>query len=162
MLYITSSVSVMHIIKIIEILCIASSLSIMDTSYLSTLRPRQNDRHSDIFTSIFLNGDMIFFINITPKFVPKGEINNISFLFQMMAWRWPGKKPLSEPMMISLQMHICAIQPQCGNFFMKVLVTWISFTNLYNICNSGCYFSLRKKNGTSFVPLSKEERYAEF
>ena len=33
------------------------------------------------------------------KFVPKGAINNIHALVQIMAWRWPGDKPLSESMM---------------------------------------------------------------
>ena len=29
-----------------------------------------------------------------------------------MAWRLPGDKPLSEPMMVSLLTHICIIRPQ--------------------------------------------------
>ena len=29
-----------------------------------------------------------------------------------MAWRWPGDKPLSEPRMESLLIHICFTQPQ--------------------------------------------------
>ena len=33
------------------------------------------------------------------KFVPKGPINNIPALVRIMAWRWTGDKPLSEPMM---------------------------------------------------------------
>ena len=36
--------------------------------------------------------------------------NNISALVQIMVWRWPGDKPLSEPMMVSLPMHICITQ----------------------------------------------------
>ena len=40
------------------------------------------------------------------KFVPKGSINNIPALVQIMAWRRSGDKPLSEPMMVSLQTHI--------------------------------------------------------
>ena len=46
------------------------------------------------------------------KFVPRGPINNIPALVQIMAWRRPGDKPLSEPMMVSLLMHICATRPQ--------------------------------------------------
>ena len=38
-------------------------------------------------------------IEISLKFVPKGPINNIPALFQIMAWRRTGDKPLSEPMM---------------------------------------------------------------
>ena len=38
-------------------------------------------------------------IEISLKFVPRGPINNIPALFQIMAWRRTGDKPLSEPMM---------------------------------------------------------------
>ena len=31
---------------------------------------------------------------------------------QIIAWRPPGDKPLSEPMMVSLLMHICVTRPQ--------------------------------------------------
>ena len=36
----------------------------------------------------------------------KGRINNIPALFQTTAWRQPGDKPLSEPMMFRLPTHI--------------------------------------------------------
>ena len=48
-------------------------------------------------------------------FVPKGPINNIPALIQMMAWRRIGGKPLSEPMMVNLLMHICVTLPQWVN-----------------------------------------------
>ena len=41
-------------------------------------------------------------IEISQKSVCKGPINNIPALVQIMAWRRPGNKPLSEPMVISL------------------------------------------------------------
>ena len=41
-----------------------------------------------------------FFIKISLKFVPKGLIDNIPSLVQIMAWCRPGDKPLSEPMMV--------------------------------------------------------------
>ena len=53
------------------------------------------------------------------KFVPKGPINNIPALVQIMAWRRSGDKPLSEPMMASLLTHICVTRPQ----WVKVM-TW--------------------------------------
>ena len=31
---------------------------------------------------------------------------------QCLAWHWPGDKPLSEPMMARLPMHICVTLPQ--------------------------------------------------
>ena len=46
------------------------------------------------------------------KVVPKGPISNIPALVQIMAWRRPGDKPLSEPMMVSLTTYICVTQPQ--------------------------------------------------
>ena len=49
-------------------------------------------------------------------FVPKGSITKVPALVQIMAWRRPGDKPLSEPMMVSLLTHIqndiCVTQPQ--------------------------------------------------
>ena len=36
-------------------------------------------------------------------------------MVQIMAWRCPGDKPLSEPMMVSLPTHICIARPQWVN-----------------------------------------------
>ena len=65
----------------------------------NTLRPRQNGRHfaDDIFECIFLNENVWIPVKISLKFIPKGPINNIPALVQIMAWRRPGDKPLSEP-----------------------------------------------------------------
>ena len=49
--------------------------------------------------------------NTSLKFVPKGPMNNIPSLFQIMAWRRPDGKPLSETMMASLPTHICITRP---------------------------------------------------
>ena len=80
----------------------------------NTLRPRQNGRHfaDDILKYIFLNENFWIPIKISLKFVPKGPIDNIPALVQIMAWRRPSDKPLSEPMMVSLTMHICITRPQ--------------------------------------------------
>ena len=51
-------------------------------------------------------------IAISLEFVTKGSINNNPALFQIMAWRRPGDKPLSEPMMVNLLTHICVTRPQ--------------------------------------------------
>ena len=81
---------------------------------INTLRPRQNGRHfaDDIFKRIFLNENVIISIKMSLKFVSKGPINNIPALVQLMAWRRPGDKPLSEPMAVSLPTHICVAGPQ--------------------------------------------------
>ena len=75
---------------------------------LNTLRPRQNGRHfpDDIFKWIFLNENVWISTNISLKFVPRGPINKIPTLVQVMAWRRPGDKPLSEPMMARLLTHL--------------------------------------------------------
>ena len=80
----------------------------------NTLRPRQNGRPftDDIFICIFLNENIQISIRISLKFVPKSPIYNIPALVQIMAWRRPGDKPLSEPMMIKLLTHICITWPQ--------------------------------------------------
>ena len=80
---------------------------------LNTLRPRQNGHHfpDDIFKWIFLNENVWISINISLKCVPRGPINNIPTLIQVMAWRRPGDKPLSEPMMVRLPTHICVSPP---------------------------------------------------
>ena len=52
------------------------------------------------------------FRSISPKCVHKDPINNIPALVQVMAWRRPGDKPLSEPMMVRLPTHICVTRPQ--------------------------------------------------
>ena len=55
----------------------------------NTLRPRQNGRHfaDDTFKYIFLIENVIISAKISPKFVPKGPINNIPALVQIKAWR---------------------------------------------------------------------------
>ena len=81
---------------------------------VNTLRPRQGGRHfpDDIFKRIFLNENVWILIKITLKFVPRGTINNIPALVQIMAWRRPGGKPLSEPMLVFVSTYICVTRPQ--------------------------------------------------
>ena len=85
---------------------------------LNTLRPRQNGCHSadDSFKCIFLNENVWILIKVSQKFVPKGPINNILALVQIMAWHRPGDKPLSELMMFSLLTHIGVTWLQWVNF----------------------------------------------
>ena len=86
----------------------------MSVTVLNTLRPRQNGRHfpDETFKRIFLNENVRISIKISLKFVPRGPINKIPALVQIMAWRRPGDKSLSEPMMVRLLTHICVTRPQ--------------------------------------------------
>ena len=99
------------------------SYGVSFVSIFNTLRPRQNGHHfaDDTFKHIFLNEDVKISIIISLKFVPKGPVNNISSLVQRIAWRQPGDKPLFEPMMIRLSMHICVTRPQWGK------VKWLCY-----------------------------------
>ena len=53
-----------------------------------TLRPKQNGQHfpDDIFNWIFLNETIQIAIKISFKFVPRGPINNMPALIQIMVW----------------------------------------------------------------------------
>ena len=84
---------------------------------LNSLRPRQHGRHfaDDTFKPVFLYENIRISIKISRKFVSKVPINNITALVQIMAWRRPGDKPLSEPMMVCLLTHICVTRPQWVN-----------------------------------------------
>ena len=83
-------------------------------NHLNTLSPRQNGRHFADYISkcVFLYENVWISIKISLKFIPKGPINNIPALVQIMAWRRPGDKPLSEPMMVRLPTYICVTRPQ--------------------------------------------------
>ena len=88
-----------------------------EAASLNSLRPRQNGCHfaDNTFKHIFLNENVCISIEISLKFVLKGPMNNMAAMVQIMAWRRPGDKPLCEPMMVSLPMHICFTQPQWVN-----------------------------------------------
>ena len=106
---------------------------------INTLKPRWNGLHfaDNIFKRIFFNENVWISIKISLKFVPGDQINNILALVQIMAWRRPGDKPLSEPVMISLPTYICFTGPQ----WVKLLVMeenlsalssiWLNHTGMF-------------------------------
>ena len=101
-------------------------MCIMGHMFFNTSRPRQNGRHfpDDIFKCIFLNENVWISIKISLKFVPKGPVDNFPALVHIMAWRRPGDKPLSEPMIVSLLTHICVTRPQWVNSLWPWDVIW--------------------------------------
>ena len=58
------------------------------------------------FEMDFLHENLWISIKISLKFLPRGPVNIIPALVQIMAWHQPGNKPLSEPLMVSLLMHL--------------------------------------------------------
>ena len=116
--------------------------NVTELTSVNTLRPRQNGRHfaDDIFKCIFLNENVWISIKISLKFVPKGLINNIPALVQIMAWRRPGDKPLSEAMMINLPTDICVSRPQ-----------WV-----YSLASRRCWCNLKMWfSSTYHSPMSR-------
>ena len=98
----------------IDLICLVYSS--FSTRRMNTLRLRQHGRHfPDIFKCIWFNENVWILIKISPKFVSKGPIDNIPASVQIMAWHQPGDKPLSEPIMVSLLMHICITRPRWMN-----------------------------------------------
>ena len=87
---------------------------VTSSAELKTLRPRQDGGYFavDVLKCIFLNENVWISLKIPLKFVPSGPFNNIRALVQMMAWRRPGDKPLSEPMLVFVPTHICVTRPQ--------------------------------------------------
>ena len=58
------------------------------------------DKMAAIFPTTFSNANIWISIKLSLTFLPKGPINNIPVLIQMMAWHRPGDKPLSEAIMV--------------------------------------------------------------
>ena len=102
-----------------------------------TLSPRQNGRRfpDGILKWTFLNVNVWILINISLKFVPRGPIHNIPTLVQVMAWRRPGDKPLSEPMVVRLPTHMYVTRPQWVNrqFYWCIHAS----LGLYELINQG-------------------------
>ena len=116
-----------------------------ESNLVNTLRPRQNSRHfpDDIFKCIFLNENVWILIKISLKFVPNGSINNIPALVQIMVWRRPGDKPLSETMMVRLPTHIYVTRPRwvdllsprrCGSDLKNIMLKLSTQRCLDNCC----------------------------
>ena len=124
---------------------ITNELDIMQSytktwTYFSTLRPRQNGHHfvDDSLKCIFFNENVWIPIEISLKFVPKGQINNIPALVQIMAWRRPGDKPLSEPVMVRLSTHICVTRPQWVKQFSNILSSYFGLAICQNSSSIQC------------------------
>ena len=101
-------------IKISEVCSQGSNQQYSSIGSDNGLVPSRFGRHfpDDIFKWIVWNENVWISINISLKFVPRGPINNIPTLVEVMAWRRPGDKPLSEPMMVRLPTHLCVTRPQ--------------------------------------------------
>ena len=75
------------------------------------------------FSNAFFSNENIWIpIKISLKFVPKGPINNISALVQIMAWCRPGDTHYRNQLWHSLLTHICVTRPQWVNFWWPTVI----------------------------------------
>ena len=87
----------------------------------------------NIFKCIFLNENVWILIKISLKLVPKGPINNIPSLIQIMARHQTGNKPLSEIMLIC-----------CSNAYMRHSAS-ITLTADHTIPTAGLFNQMVKQ-----------------
>ena len=112
------------------------------------------------FSNAFSNENEWISLMISLKFVPKVRINNIPAMVQIKAWRRPGDKPLSEPMVVSLPTHICVTRPQWVNSDFtssswrlkspasRLLDQWLVRDNNKETINVSHYLSFREDEST--------------
>ena len=102
----------------------------------------------------FLNRNVWISPKITPKFAPKGPINNIQALVQIMAWRRSGDKPSSEPMVVRLLKHICVTRPQWVNNYENSMYVDVKL----KLIHIQPLLPLFTKNKWSYCRISKKSR----
>ena len=73
---------------------------LVNSTIVEICMPHKEDTFIGLEDHYQLNENAWIAIKISLKFVPKGPINNIPELVQIMAWRLPGDKPLSQPVMV--------------------------------------------------------------
>ena len=101
-----------------------------------------------------MNENVRISIKISLKFVPKGLINSIPVLVQIMAWRRPGDKPLSEPMMVNLLTHICVTRPQWVNSVYIEQYAFADTTHRYHQVPLYVISNLQKKQKNMYYVLN--------
>ena len=77
------------------------------------------------WNAFFFKENIWISFKISLRFVPRDLTDNITTLVQIMAWRQPSDKPLSEPMVVSLLRHIGVTRPQ-----------WVKLTPHMRFCQS--------------------------
>ena len=97
----------------------------------------------------FFNENVWISIEISREFVPKGPINSIPALVQIIAWRRSGDKPLSEPMMVSLPTHICVTRPQWVKPILRGSIDSDEYDNVRSIRRVLSVYKVHYNNGES-------------
>ena len=84
----------------------------------------------DILKWIFLMKIYEFWLKISLKSVPRGQVNNIPAFVEIMAWCQPGDKPLSEPMKVLIMslvmwqifLYKCSINTDIESTFIHISI----------------------------------------
>ena len=88
-------------------------------------------QHFQMHFSSFCECKFCILIPVSLKSVPKVPIDNESALVQVITWCQTSNKPLCQPMMATLLMHICTTQPQrVKQWFCRTLI-WLNFSACY-------------------------------
>ena len=82
-----------------------TSLNQWNNSITHRDRHKMTANSQTTFSNAFLNENVRISLKVSLKFVPDVPIDNIPVLVRRMAWRRPGDKPLSEPMMVRLRIY---------------------------------------------------------
>ena len=130
-------------------------------SWLIEAETKGHHLADDIFNCIVMNKNVWIPIKISLKFFPKGRINNIPAMVQIMAWRRPGDKPLSEPMMkfTDAYMHHSASMSQCIcsrdklKEFLMAFFKWIFLKYIINFSSHAAYNYISSIN--SLTPATR-------
>ena len=105
------------------------------------LRSRQNCRHftDGIFKCIFLNKMYEYRLRFHCSLSPKFELRIFQRWFRM-AWRQPGDKPLSEPMVVGLLTHICVIHSMSYSVFYILICCQHTAVKCFSLSCSKWYY----------------------
>ena len=101
-----------HAVKFLRLARRSNNRSSDKLEWLDSAHWDRDKMAANFLTTIsnaFFKENLQISIKISLKFVPQCPNNNIPALCQIMAWRRPCAKPLSEPMMVSLLTHIHVI-----------------------------------------------------
>ena len=79
---------------------------------------------------LLVNEKICILIQRSPKFVPKGPIDNKAALVYIMAWHWICNKPLSEPM---LTQFTGAYMQSRGRWILTHRGQWLIYASLVQI-----------------------------
>ena len=103
-------------------------------STVNKLRPRQNGCHfaEDTFKHILFNENVRISITISLKFVPKGPIDNMPALVQIMPWRQPWHRAITStkfdlPLVRFSDLHLKAISQEIPQPSITTIVSKINY-----------------------------------